>query len=75
MVDCRQTCEELLKEMLLAGFGKQAQLSEDDEDDIVNQLTVQQVKITDPEGNLKTVYPSKTDLYFDESANILIERD
>lgn len=42
---------------------------------IRNQLIVQQIKITDFDGNLKTVYPSKTDLNFDESASISVERE
>lgn len=75
MTDCRQTSEQLLQEMLLAGFGKKIEPEDGDEEEAVNQLTVQQVKITDKEGNLRAVYPSKSDLHFDESANIEIDRD
>lgn len=38
-------------------------------------LTVEQLRIVDVEGNLKSVYPSKTDLNFDSAANIAIIRD
>lgn len=69
MTDCRQTIEDLLKEMLLAGFGNSAEPADH------HQLLVQQVKSTDAEGNLRAVYPSKTDLNFDESANIFVERE
>lgn len=77
MADCRQTIEDLLGEMLLAGFGNKDSTTEDvDENQAkAHQLLVQQVKSTDIEGNLRTVYPSKTDLHFAESANISIERD
>lgn len=37
-------------------------------------LTVQQVKVVDVDGNLKTVYPSRTDLIFDENISIKINR-
>nr|XP_022902944.1 leucine-rich repeat-containing protein 47-like [Onthophagus taurus] len=33
----------------------------------LNSLTIEQVKIVDVEGNLKSVYPSRTDLKFSES--------
>lgn len=78
MASCRIAIEELLKEMLLAGLEK----SKEDDGDVLgsgnvarNQLTVQQIKITDLDGNLKSVYPSKTDLDFDETASIFVERE
>lgn len=78
MASCRIAIEELLKEMLLAGLEK----SKDEYGDVLgsgnvprNQLTVQQIKITDLDGNLKSVYPSKTDLDFDETASIFVERE
>lgn len=75
MTDCRHTIEELLKEMLLAGLGTTADAEAESDQPPLKQLTVQQVKSTDIEGNLRTVYPSKTDLQFDESTNIQIDRE
>lgn len=75
MTDCRQTMEQLLKEMLSAGFGKDVQPSADEESSNAKQLNLQQVKITDSDGNLRTVFPSKTDLNYGESENIQIERE
>lgn len=62
--------------MLLAGFGVMENVGSSDEENLVlNVLNVQQIKITDLDGNLRTVYPSKTDLHFDESCNISVERE
>ncbi|KAF5288704.1 hypothetical protein FQR65_LT11969 [Abscondita terminalis] len=55
---CKKVADTLLKEMTYL-FGN---------------LTIQQVKNVDVEGNLKNVYPSRTDLAFEDS-NILIERE
>lgn len=73
--DCRLTIELLLKEMLLAGFGVMENVESSEESSILNVLNVQQIKITDLDGNLRTVYPSKTDLHFDESSNISVDRE
>lgn len=75
MIDCRTTIEELLKEMLLAGFDKSSGDSVGDGTSKPKQIIVQQIKTTDDDGNLRTVYPSKTDLNYDESTNILVERE
>lgn len=88
MADCRAGIEELLVEMLLAGFGAPAEISVASNVDANNsaaveterqfehELIVQQVKSTDPEGNLRAVYPAKTDLLFEESRpTILVERE
>lgn len=70
--------QELLHEMVLAGFGV---FNVDDVDrstvdsNVEQQLVVQQIKITDLDGNLRTVYPSKTDLQYDESLNVVVERE
>ena len=61
--------------MLLAGFGVLENVETSEDNSILNILNVQQIKITDIDGNLRTVYPSKTDLQFDESSNISIERE
>lgn len=78
--DCRSTIEELLKEMILAGLGSTPANTNnapevDGNKPVNNQLIVQQIKITDLDGNLRAVYPSKTDLNFEESASILVERE
>lgn len=74
--DCRLTIQELLKEMLLAGFGVlPTPANVDEESSVKQQLLVQQVKTTDLEGNLRAVYPSKQDLQFDENLSILVERE
>lgn len=76
---CRITIEELLKQMLLAGFGRMdgdSEANAESSPGVRNQLVVEQIKITDLDGNLKAVYPSKTDLVnFDESASIYVERE
>lgn len=69
MTDCRQTIEQLLKQMLLAGLGRDA----DNSGRYI--LDVTQIKITDADGNLRTVYPSKSDLVVDKSERIAIERN
>lgn len=56
---CKTVLDTLLKDMVL--------LIEED-------IEVQQVKTTDPEGHLKIVYPSKTDLKFDKNVPIRISR-
>lgn len=65
--ECRTAMQELLREMLMANFG--ASSTEEH-----RSLIVQQVKITDPEGNLRSVYPSKTDLQFEGQA-ISVQRE
>lgn len=71
--DCRATMQELLHEMVLAGFG--VYNVDDVDSNVEQQLIVQQIKITDLDGNLRTVYPSKTDLQYDESLNVVIDRE
>lgn len=38
-------------------------------------LTVQQVKNVDVDGNMKSVYPSRADLNFEDNVSINIKRD
>lgn len=66
----------------MAGFGglqvtsdAEITVESTNEQPIKNQLIVQQIKITDVDGNLRAVYPSKTDLQFDENLSIIVERD
>lgn len=39
-----------------------------------SNLTVKQVKVLDTEGNLKSVYPSKTDLIYEDNVSLKIVR-
>lgn len=73
MSDCRSAIDELLKEMLIGGYGTQG--GDATEENIENTLFVQQIKVTDDEGNLRRVYPSKADLEFEDGAAILVERE
>ncbi|XP_068623611.1 leucine-rich repeat-containing protein 47-like [Battus philenor] len=65
---CKTVMDKLLQECLLLGIGDEPTGSND-----FHTLTVQQVKIVDTEGNLKSVYPSRTDCVFDGS-NIKVYR-
>ncbi|CAK1552376.1 unnamed protein product [Leptosia nina] len=58
---CKTVMDKLLHECLMLGIG-------DDLDSAYHTLTVQQVKIVDLEGNLKSVYPSRTDCVFEGAA-------
>lgn len=72
MKDCVATMEALLKAMLVAGFGI---VSNEKGDNIEKTLDLRQVKVSDAEGNLRRVYPAKTDLVFDENESIAVERE
>lgn len=63
--------------MLLAGFGVAPPVASVDAETFTytNQLIVQQCKTTDLDGNLRTVYPSKTDLQFEETVSIIVDRE
>ncbi|XP_022120022.2 leucine-rich repeat-containing protein 47-like [Pieris rapae] len=58
---CKTVMDKLLQECLMLGIG-------DEENSPYHTLTVQQVKVVDLEGNLKSVYPSRTDCVFDEAS-------
>ncbi|CAK9825574.1 Leucine-rich repeat-containing protein 47 [Anthophora retusa] len=51
---CRDVLDEFLKELVSSDFGD---LSSDD-----HNLVLEQVKVVDMEGNMKLIYPSRTDL-------------
>ncbi|KAG5884712.1 hypothetical protein JTB14_019836 [Gonioctena quinquepunctata] len=57
---CKKVLDTLLKDMVLL---------------FESNLEVQQVKTTDIDGHLKTVYPSKVDLSFDKNVPIKINRE
>lgn len=58
----RNVLDEFLKELVIQGLGC-VQKSDDEE---FHELVVEQVKIVDIEGNMKSVYPSRTDLIIEE---------
>ncbi|KAJ8711250.1 hypothetical protein PYW07_008492 [Mythimna separata] len=64
---CKTVMNKLLQECLLLGIGPQEPGA------AYHTLTVQQVKVVDLEGNLKNVYPSRTDCVF-EGSNIKVVR-
>lgn len=72
MNDCVATMEALLKGMLIAGLGTSQNSSSDT---TLNSLDIRQVKVTDFEGNLRRVYPAKSDLVFGENENFIVERE
>lgn len=72
MADCQATMSELLKDMLIKGFGTDEDASEDRTGKL---LQIKQVKSTDTEANLRRVYPSKTDLIFEDNEHIIVERE
>ncbi|XP_045503618.1 leucine-rich repeat-containing protein 47-like [Colias croceus] len=63
---CKTVMDKLLHECLLLGVA-------DEEEGPYHTLTVQQVKVVDMEGNLKSVYPSRTDCVF-EGAPVKVYR-
>ncbi|XP_049699043.2 leucine-rich repeat-containing protein 47 [Helicoverpa armigera] len=65
---CKTVMNKLLQECLLLGLGPEEPGS------AFHTLTVQQVKVVDLEGNLKNVYPSRTDCVY-EGTNIKVVRN
>jgi len=72
---CRRVLDTLLREMLLLGVNCSESPSEGTTlQSAYHTLTVQQVRVVDKEGNLKVVYPSRTDLSFeDKSISVIRE--
>ncbi|KAL7292807.1 hypothetical protein TKK_0013633 [Trichogramma kaykai] len=68
---CKKVLDELLREMVVQGLGCQNQ---NDDQDKYHELLVEQVKIVDLEGNMKSVYPSRTDVQY-EDKNIIVSRE
>lgn len=66
---CKTVMNKLLQECLLLGIGAEEPGTE------YHTLTVQQVKVVDLEGNLKNVYPSRTDCVFEGASNIKVLRN
>ncbi|GBP89731.1 Leucine-rich repeat-containing protein 47 [Eumeta japonica] len=63
---CKAVMDKLLHELLLLGVGDEIGSSNTS----YHTLTIQQVKVVDPEGNLKNVYPSRTDCVYEGIPNI-----
>ncbi|XP_074641705.1 leucine-rich repeat-containing protein 47-like [Tubulanus polymorphus] len=63
---CKSVMEALLTGMLNMGCGSVNKSEETADEEGVQKLTIEQVKILNPEGQLKVVYPSRTDLSGDQ---------
>lgn len=61
---CKTALEQLLLETVALGVTEQP-----------GCLSIHQVRITDQQGNLRAVYPSRADLKFDDSLKIRIIRE
>ncbi|KAF8769864.1 Leucine-rich repeat-containing protein 47 [Argiope bruennichi] len=70
---CKKVMDTLLIEMLKLGLGNlDAEAINDEESETQrNTLPIQQIKVVDEEGQLKVVYPSRTDIQID---GILVTR-
>ncbi|XP_014218679.1 leucine-rich repeat-containing protein 47-like [Copidosoma floridanum] len=67
---CKKVLDEFLKELVVQGLGCENSNSENG----FNELYVEQVKIVDLEGNMKSVYPSRTDALY-ENEEIVVLRE
>lgn len=61
---CRKALDQLLLELLTLGVTETP-----------GALNVHRVRVTDMQGNLRAVYPSRADLKYDEELNIKIVRE
>jgi hypothetical protein len=59
--------DEFLKELVIQGLGCEGQ-----NESKFHELLVEQVKIVDIEGNMKSVYPSRTDAIYEEKEVLVI---
>ncbi|XP_049840577.1 leucine-rich repeat-containing protein 47-like [Schistocerca gregaria] len=74
---CRSVADALLRETLQLGVSCTADQATDPEKvngRMYQSLTVEQVKIVDIEGSLKSVYPARNDLMFEGSQQIVVVR-
>ncbi|CAN7986576.1 unnamed protein product [Ixodes hexagonus] len=62
---CKKVMDALLTESLRLGLGDEEVCQDDGSGEASHRMVVEKVKIVDREGNLKVVYPSKTDLQCD----------
>lgn len=63
--------DQFLKEIVILGLGCTPESNETEE---FHKLIVEQVKVVDSEGNMKQVYPCRTDLNFEDNS-IAINRE
>lgn len=59
---CKKVMDALLTESLKLGLGEEQLHPEEGAGEACYTMTVEKVKVVDRDGNLKVVYPSKTDL-------------
>lgn len=62
--------DEFLKELVIQGLGCESASQETK----FHEIVIEQVKIVDLEGNMKSVYPSRTDAIYEET-NIVVLRE
>ncbi|KAG5330503.1 LRC47 protein, partial [Acromyrmex heyeri] len=67
---CRNVLDQFLKELIISGLVDS--IEPKDTDNKCNNLTVQQVKVVDTQGNLKLVYPSRADLNLSEQLVVVL---
>ncbi|XP_001606500.1 leucine-rich repeat-containing protein 47 isoform X1 [Nasonia vitripennis] len=67
---CKKVLDEFLRELVVQGLGCEASTTENK----FHELHVEQIKIVDLEGNMKSVYPSRTDAVY-EDQDIVVVRD
>ncbi|CAG9791261.1 unnamed protein product [Diatraea saccharalis] len=67
---CKTVMNKLIQECLMLGIGD----NPDEPDVTYHSLTVQQMKVVDLEGNLKSVYPSRTDCVYEDCNDIKVFR-
>lgn len=61
---CKKALDQILFEVLSLGVTENE-----------GSLTVHRVRVTDSQGNLRAVYPSRTDLKFDDTQSVKIIRE
>ncbi|KAJ8676424.1 hypothetical protein QAD02_012211 [Eretmocerus hayati] len=59
---CKKVLDDFLKELVIQGLGCES----DTDEKVFHELYVEQMKIVDLEGNMKSVYPSRTDVQYDD---------
>lgn len=74
LATAKMVADQLLMEMLKLGLGEGEEEVKGVAEGELKQLKVEQMKIVDEDGNLKVIYPSKTDLVFEGVKNIVVER-
>jgi len=62
--------DQFLKELIISGLVDS--IEPKDTNNKYNNLTVQQIKVVDTQGNLKLVYPSRADLNLSEQLVVVL---